>query len=259
MELSVIIVNYNVKHYVERCIESVQTAMQGIDGEIIVIDNASTDGSVAYLRQRFADVTVMESGANLGFSRANNRAIRQSKGEYVLLLNPDTTVAPDVLRACLDFAHEHPRLGAIGVRMHNEDGSVAPESRRAIPTPWIALTKYLGDGRRYYMSHLPWDQPCRIEVVSGAFCFLQRQAFMQAGMLDEDYFMYGEDIELSYQLLRRGYENWYLPLDIVHYKGRSTRKTSFRYAYVFYKAMVIFFIKRYLPFIPIYRYDKRQH
>ena len=248
MKLSVIIVNYNVKDYVERCLESVFVAGQGIDMEVLVVDNASHDGSVAYLRERFPQVNYIENKQNLGFSRANNIAIRQSAGDYVLLLNPDTTISENVLRECIAFADAHVDSGAIGVRMHNEDGSVAPESRRAVPTPWIALSKYLGNSRRYYMSWLPWDRPCRIEVVSGAFCFLRRKALFQVGLLDEDYFMYGEDIDLSYQLLHHGYMNWYLPLDIVHFKGRSTIKTSFRYAYVFYKAMLIFFVKHYLMF-----------
>lgn len=253
MKLSIVIVNYNVKDYVEKCLESVYAASEGIDLEIFVVDNDSTDGSIPYLRERFPGVKYIENKANLGFSRANNVAIRQASGEYVLLLNPDTTINPDVLRECIAFADQHPKSGAIGVRMHNEDGTIAPESRRAVPTPWIALTKYLGHSRRYYMSWLPWDKPGRIEVVSGAFCFLRHEALKRVGLLDEDYFMYGEDIDLSYQLLRHGYENWFLPLDIVHYKGKSTIKTSFRYAYTFYKAMLIFFVKHYLSFLHIYK------
>lgn len=253
MKLSIVIVNYNVKHYVEQCLRSVYAAADGIDMEVFVVDNASTDGSVSYLREYFPKVNYIENKQNLGFSKANNVAIRQAKGEYVLLLNPDTVISKNVLHECIDFADSHQKTGAIGVRMHNEDGTVAPESRRSVPTPWIALCKYLGYSRRYYMGWLPWDQPARIEVVSGAFCFLRHKALVEVGLLDEDYFMYGEDIDLSYHLLRHGYENWYLPLDIVHFKGRSTIKTSFRYAYVFYKAMLIFFVKHYLSFLHIYK------
>ena len=130
-------------------------------------------------------------------------------------------------------------------KMLGEDGTPAPESRRAIPTPWVSALKMLGFDRRYYMSHLPWDQPCRIEVVSGAFCLLRREALDQIGLLDEDFFMYGEDIDLSYRLLKGGWENWYLPLPITHYKGKSTRKSEFRYVHVFYQAMLIFFRKHY--------------
>ncbi len=248
MKLSVIIVNYNVKQYVEKCLESVYVAGKDIDMEVFVVDNASRDDSVAYLRERFPDVNYIENKQNLGFSRANNIAIKESKGDYVLLLNPDTVISENVLSECIAFADAHAGTGAIGVRMHNEDGTIAPESRRSVPTPWIAVSKYLGNSHKYYMSWLPWDKPCRIEVVSGAFCFLRRQALFQVGLLDEDYFMYGEDIDLSYQLLQHGYVNWYLPLDITHFKGRSTIKTSFRYAYVFYKAMLIFFVKHYLMF-----------
>jgi GT2 family glycosyltransferase len=253
MKLSIVIVNYNVKQYVENCLRSVYAAGSGIDMEIFVVDNASSDDSVAYLQERFPEVRYIENKSNLGFSKANNVAIRQATGEYVLLLNPDTTISEDVLQECIRFADAHPKTGALGVCMHNEDGSVAPESRRAVPTPWIALCKYLGYSRRYYMAWLPWDKPCRIEVVSGAFCFLRHTALKEVGLLDEDYFMYGEDIDLSYQLLRHGYENWYLPLNIIHFKGRSTIKTSFRYAYVFYKAMLIFFVKHYLSFLHIYK------
>ena len=129
--------------------------------------------------------------------------------------------------------------------MHNEDGTLAPESRRAIPTPMVSALKMLGFTKRYYMSHLPWDKPCQIEVISGAFCLLRRTALDQVGLLDEDFFMYGEDIDLSFRLLKGGWENWYLPLPIVHFKGKSTRKTDYRYVHIFYQAMLIFFRKHY--------------
>ena len=131
------------------------------------------------------------------------------------------------------------------MRMLNREGKAAPESRRAIPTPWVAMLKMLGFTRRYYMSDLPWDEPSQIEVISGAYCLLRRKALDEVGLLDEDYFMYGEDIDLSYRLLKGGWQNWYLPYDIVHYKGGSTQKTSFRYVHVFYQAMLIFFRKHY--------------
>ena len=197
------------------------------------------------LPAKYPWVSFTANEENVGFACANNQAIRQSTGQYVLLLNPDTTVAEDTLRRAVSFMDEHPEAGAAGVRMHNEDGSVAPESRRAIPTPWVSALKMLGFTRRYYMSHLSWDEPCRIEVVSGAFCLLRRQALDEVGLLDEDFFMYGEDIDLSYRILKGGWQNWYLPLDIVHYKGRSTVKSDYRYVHVFYQAMLIFFRKHY--------------
>ena len=245
MKLSVVIVNYNVCHYLEQCLLSVQKALEGIDGEVYVVDNHSKDGSVAYLSTRFPDVHFIDSNHNLGFARANNIAIRQSQGEYVLLLNPDTIVGERTLRDVVDFMDAHPHAGGAGVMMHNSDGSRANESRRAVPTPMVSFRKMLGFSRRYYMSHLPWDQPGQIEVISGAFCMLRRQALDKVGLLDEDYFMYGEDIDLSYRLMKGGYENWYVPAHILHYKGESTEKSSFRYIHVFYEAMLIFFRKHY--------------
>ena len=245
-KLSVVIVNYNVRYFLEQCIFSVQRAAEGIDCEIIVVDNASQDGSVGYLHRRFGDtIQLVESQHNLGFARANNIAIRQSQGEYVLLLNPDTFVSEDCLRTVLNFMDEHPEAGGAGVMMHNVDGTRAPESRRALPTPWVSLLKMFGFSRRYYMSHLPWDQPGPIDVISGAFCMLRREAILKVGLLDEDFFMYGEDIDLSYRILKCGYQNWYIPAHIVHYKGESTQKSSFRYVHVFYQAMLIFFRKHY--------------
>ena len=163
----------------------------------------------------------------------------------MLLLNPDTVVYEPTIKGCLQFMDEHPEAGGAGVRMMNREGNPAPESRRAVPTPWVSMLKMLGFTKRYYMSHLPWDQPGRIEVVSGAYCLLRRKALDQVGLLDEDFFMYGEDIDLSYRLLKGGWQNWYLPFDIIHYKGESTEKTSFRYVHVFYQAMLIFFRKHY--------------
>ena len=221
MKLSIVIVSYNVRSFVAQCLDSVQKASEGLDGvEVFVVDNASS-------------------------SRANNIAIRQAEGEYVLLLNPDTIVAEPTLRACVSFMDAHPQAGGLGVRMHNADGSLAPESRRAIPSPWVSCLKMLGFTKRYYMSHLSWDEPGRIEVVSGAFFLLRKKALDQVGLLDEDFFMYGEDIDLSYRLLKGGWENWYHPSDIVHFKGESTQKSSFRYVHVFYQAMLIFFRKHY--------------
>ncbi|MBR1449089.1 MAG: glycosyltransferase family 2 protein [Prevotella sp.] len=246
MKLSVIIVSYKVPYYVEQCIRSVRQATKDIDCEIIVVDNHSQDGTVDYLTQTFGtSITLIDSNHNLGFARANNMAIRQSKGEYVLLLNPDTFVATDALRQVLAFMDEHPQAGGAGVRMHNADGTLARESRRGLPTPYVSLLKMLGQSSRYYMSHLPWDVPERIDVMSGAFCLLRRSALDQVGLLDEDFFMYGEDIDLSYRILKGGFENWYVPADIVHYKGESTQKSSFRYVHVFYQAMLIFFRKHY--------------
>ena len=245
MKLSVIIVNYNVRPYLEQCLQSVQRALEGIEGEVFVVDNHSDDDSVETIRKNYPWVRLIKNQENLGFAKANNQAIRQSQADYVLLLNPDTVVAENTLRGVLMFMDNHPKAGGAGVMMCYEDGTKAPESRRALPTPWVAALKMLGCTKRYYMSHLPWDQPCQIEVVSGAFCLLRYKALKTVGLLDEDFFMYGEDIDLSYRLLKGGWENWYLPYSIIHYKGRSTQKSDYRYVHVFYQAMLIFFQKHY--------------
>lgn len=252
MKLSVVIVSYNVRNYLEQCLQSVQRALEGIEGEVFVVDNHSDDDSVVTIREQYPWVRLIENQENLGFSKANNQAIRQSQADYVLLLNPDTVVAEDTLRGVLTFMDEHPKAGGAGVMMCYEDGSRAPESRRALPTPWVAALKMLGFTKRYYMSHLPWDQPCRIEVISGAFCLLRHEALKTIGLLDEDFFMYGEDIDLSYRLLKGGWENWYLPYSIIHYKGKSTQKSDYRYVHVFYQAMLIFFQKHYSHLSMVY-------
>ena len=245
MKLSIVIVNYNVRPYLEQCLQSVQRALGGIGGEVFVVDNHSSDDSVEVVKRDYAWVKLMENQENQGFARANNLAIRQAQGEYVLLLNPDTIVEESTLRNVLAFMEAHPKAGGAGVMMRNEDGSLAPESRRALPTPWVSCLKMIGFDKRYYMSHLPWEEPGRIEVISGAFCFLRRKALDEVGLLDEDFFMYGEDIDLSYRLLKGGWENWYLPYAITHYKGRSTQKTDYRYVHIFYQAMLIFLRKHY--------------
>lgn len=272
LKLSVIIVNYNVKYFLDQCIRSVLRAFEVMKkasssdssvneevAEIIVVDNHSADGSVDYLEKRYPQmlypmVRFVRSAHNLGFARANNIAIRQSRGEYVLLLNPDTIVGEDTLKASVDFMDAHEDAGAVGVRMLGAQGRRAMESRRGLPTPMVSFFKMLGFCNRwphhrlfgkYYMGYLPWDEPCQIEVVSGAYCMLRRKALDEVGLLDEDFFMYGEDIDLSYRVLKGGYHNYYLPVDILHYKGESTQKSSFRYVHVFYEAMLIFFRKHY--------------
>ena len=272
LKLSVIIVNYNVKYYLDQCISSVLRAFEVMKktsssdssvneevAEIIVVDNHSADGSVDYLEKRYPQmlypmVRFVRSAHNLGFARANNIAIRQSRGEYVLLLNPDTIVGEDALKASVDFMDAHEDAGAVGVRMLGAQGRRAMESRRGLPTPMVSFFKMLGFCNRwphhrlfgkYYMGYLPWDESCQIEVVSGAYCMLRRKALDEVGLLDEDFFMYGEDIDLSYRVLKGGYHNYYLPVDILHYKGESTQKSSFRYVHVFYEAMLIFFRKHY--------------
>ena len=254
MKLTVIIVSYNVRHYVEQCLNSLYSALNGIEAEIYVVDNHSRDDTVEALTRSYPDVNLVASNHNLGFARANNIAVKQSESEYVLLINPDTFVGEGVISECLKFMDEHADAGALGVRMIDSNGNVAQESRRGLPTPMTAFYKMCGLCKRfpkntrfgkYYMGYLPWDKPVEIEVVSGAFFMMRRASLEKVGLLDEDFFMYGEDIDLSYRLLKAGLHNWYYPATILHYKGESTQKSSFRYVHVFYEAMFIFFRKHF--------------
>lgn len=254
MKLSVIIVNYNVRFYLAQCIESVLRASVGLDADVWVVDNASIDDSVAYVRRHFPQVNIIENRDNVGFSRANNQAIRQSRGEYVLLLNPDTIVTREAIHGAVALLDSHPRAGATGTMMLTHGGSFALESRRGIPTPATAFYKMVGlcslfprsrRFGRYYMQYLDRRKAAQIEVISGAFMLLRRSALDQVGLLDEDYFMYGEDIDLSYRVLSGGWENWYSPAPILHYKGESTKTNSWGYVINFYNAMLIFFNKQF--------------
>ena len=253
-KLTIIIVSFNVREYLDQCLQSVKKALQGIDGEIIVVDNQSEDDTVEYVRAHHPEVQVIESGGNVGFARANNLGIRQSDSEYVLLLNPDTVVGLHTLTDVLEFMDSHEMVGAAGVQMLNADGTKAMESRRGRPTPIVSFYKMCGLAdlfprsrtfARYYMSWLSWYEPAEIDVVSGAFFFVRRKALDEVGLLDEDFFMYGEDIDLSCRLLNAGWHNCYLPSRIVHYKGGCTDKTTVRYVRVFYNAMIIYFRKHY--------------
>lgn len=254
MVLSVIIVNYNVKYYLEQCLESVRRASCGMQVEVFVVDNLSTDGSIAYLKERFPEVVYIENRENVGFARANNQAIRQSTGRYVLLLNPDTIVAEHTFADFVRFMDGHPEAGGAGAYMLRTDGTFALESRRGLPTPFVAFCKMSGLASlmpksrifgRYYMRYLDETEVNEIEVISGAFMWLRREALDKAGLLDEDFFMYGEDIDLSYRIVKSGYKNYFLPSRMLHYKGESTEKSSYRYVYTFYQAMQLFFNKHY--------------
>ncbi|MBK8228005.1 MAG: glycosyltransferase [Flavobacteriales bacterium] len=250
MKLSVIIVNYNVRAYLEQCLRTVFKALEGINGEVFVVDNQSTDGSVEMVREKFPLVRLIANAENVGFSRANNQAIRASIGEHVLLLNPDTVVGEDVFRKVLAFLDAHPKAGGLGVRMIDGTGHFLPESKRGLPTPAVAFYKIIGLTRlfprsrvfgRYHLGHLPEHEAARIEILSGACMFLRRKTLDEVGLLDESFFMYGEDIDLSYRITLGGYENWYYPeARIIHYKGESTKKSSVNYVFVFYNAMAIF-------------------
>lgn len=250
MKLSVIIVNYNVKYFLEQCLYSVIKAIKDIEGEIIVVDNNSVDGSCGMMHEKFSDIHLIENKKNTGFSYANNQAIRISKGEYVLLLNPDTVVEEDTFKKVVDFMDKTPDAGGLGVKMIDGNGDFLPESKRGLPTPLVAFFKIFGLSRlfpkskifaKYHLGYLDKNEIHSIDVLAGAFMLLRKSALDKVGILDEDYFMYGEDIDLSYRIIKGGYKNYYFPeTTIIHYKGESTKKGSINYVRVFYNAMIIF-------------------
>lgn len=250
MKLSVIIVNYNVQHFLEQCLHSVRKASTSIETEIFVVDNNSVDGSVAMVKEKFPEVQLIENKKNTGFSYANNQAIRISKGEYVLLLNPDTVVEEDTFRKVISFMDSHPDAGGLGVKMLDGKGNFLPESKRGLPTPSVAFYKIFGFSRifprsktfgKYHLGFLDKDKTHEVEILSGAFMLMRKSVLNKVGLLDETFFMYGEDIDLSYRIILGGYKNYYFPeTRIIHYKGESTKKSSVNYVFVFYNAMVIF-------------------
>ena len=249
-QLSIVIVSYNVRHFLEQCLRSVERAISGIDAEVFVVDNHSVDDSVALVREHFPWVRLIASDKNLGFSKGNNLALRQAQGRYVLLLNPDTVVEEDTFQQLIAFMEATPDAGAVGCRLINGAGEYLPESKRAFPSPWVAFYKVFGLSRlfpqsqtfgRYHLTYLDPNEIHRVEVLAGCFMFLRKEALDRAGLLDEDFFMYGEDIDLSYRITQAGYANYYYPhTQIIHYKGESTRKGSLNYVLVFYDAMRIF-------------------
>jgi GT2 family glycosyltransferase/lipopolysaccharide/colanic/teichoic acid biosynthesis glycosyltransferase len=257
MKLSVIIVNYNVKYFIEQAVYAVQNALKNIHAEIIVVDNNSSDGSVEMIQQKFPDVIVIANTDNKGFSTANNQGIKISKGEYILLLNPDTVVQEDTFEKTIRFMDEHPDAGALGVKMIDGKGNFLPESKRGLPTPIVAFYKTFGLSslfpkskifNRYHLGYLNEDEIHEVDVLAGAFMLLRKTVLDKIGLLDEDFFMYGEDIDLSYRVSKAGYKNYYFPeTRIIHYKGESTRKGSLNYVLIFYQAMIIFAQKHYSP------------
>lgn len=256
MTLSIIIVNYNVRYFLDQCLTSVFASEFSTPTrlEVWVVDNNSVDGSVEMVREKYPQAHLIANDDNPGFAKANNQALRQATGDYLLLLNPDTLLERDTLDKCLSFMKVHPECGGLGVKMINGEGRFLKESKRGFPTPRTSFYKISGlihlfphheRIAAYYMGHLSDDETNPIEILPGAYLMLSRQAFEKVGYLDESYFMYGEDIDFSWRIRLAGFENYYLPsARIIHYKGESTRKGSMNYVYTFYNAMVIF-TKRY--------------
>ena len=250
MILTVIIVNYNVQHFLEQCLNSVQKACLSIDSEIFVVDNNSVDASTSMVKEKFSDVQLIENTKNVGFSKANNQAIKKAKGKYVLLLNPDTIVEEDTFEKIIEHLDKNHEVGAVGVKMIDGNGKFLPESKRSLPTPSVAFYKISGFSKlfprskifaKYHLGYLDNNEIHEVDILSGAFMFLRKKTIDQVGLLDEDYFMYGEDIDMSYRIKLAGYKNVYFPkTTIIHYKGESTKKGSINYLKVFYNAMIIF-------------------
>lgn len=243
MQLSIVIVNYNVKDYLHLCLDSVTASIQNLDAEIIVVDNASIDGSAAMVKELFPQVILIANKDNVGFSKANNQGVAVAQGEYVCILNPDTVVGENTFNDVYAFAKAQQKLGIIGVQLVDGTGEFLPESKRNVPTLKVSLNKMIGDARHYYASHLKNDQTGKVAVLVGAFMFMPRAVYTEVGGFDERYFMYGEDIDLSYTVLQAGYVNYYVgDTAIIHFKGESTVKDK-RYRKRFYGAMQLFYDK----------------
>ena len=248
--LSIVIVNYNVKYFLEQTLLSVRKAITDIPVEIFVVDNDSKDKSVEMIKDKFPEITLLENQENKGFAKANNQALKLAKGKYVLLLNPDTNVQEDTFTKVLEFMNTHPEAGALGVKMIDGKGIFLRESKRSIPYPSVAFYKVFGFSKifphsktfgKYHLGYLDENEVNEVEVLSGAFMLIRKEVLDKIGLLDEDYFMYGEDIDLSKRIIDAGYKNYYFPeTKIIHYKGESTKKGSLNYVMMFYKAMIIF-------------------
>ena len=250
MDLSVIIVNYNVRDFLENALTSVQQALRAMDGEVIVVDNASDDGSVEMVRRKFPAVSVIAGERNVGFAAANNVALRRAKGRHFLLLNPDTVVQEDTFQVIVRFLDEHPDAGLAGCTILNPDGTLQPACRRSFPTPWVAFTKISGLSTlyprsrvfgRYNLGYLDPGGTYEVDAISGSFMALRREVYEQVGGLDEEYFMYGEDLDWCFKIKQAGWKVYYVSeTRIIHYKGESVRRSDLDEVRTFYRAMRIF-------------------
>ena len=256
MKLSIIIVNYNVTQLLRNCLLSIQKYMEDIDYEVIVIDNASTDSSWGDLIPEFPKVHFISSSANEGFAKANNKAIKTAKGEYLLVLNPDTEIEGNYMQEVLAFADSKEKFGCLGVRMHDAKGNFLPESKRSVPGMLNSFEKLFinfknNDSKSYYRKDIAEFENAEVEVITGAFCLIKKEVYEKVGGFDETYFMYGEDIDLCYTLLNNGYKNYYYgKASILHHKGESTIKDKI-YLERFYGAMQIFISKYYKKSKPL--------
>src|SRR6056297_3978819 len=255
MQLSVIIVSYNVRFFLDQAIASVLESDCNFEYEIIVVDNGSTDDSVEWVKNNYPTVRIFNLNENLGFAKANNFAAKRAKGDCILLLNPDTIVQSDSLQSCYNFLSAREQVGAVGLRMYDGQGKYLPESKRGFPSPWTSFCKITGLNELfpnsklfnyYYLGHKSSDVDQKVDVLTGAFMMLRRDRYIELGGLDEDFFMYGEDIDLCFRLRENGFQNYYLASSsIIHFKGESTSKRSLQYIKTFYSAMSIYAGKHY--------------
>lgn len=253
MQLSVIILNYNVRYFLEQCILSVQNALEGIDSEIIVVDNASSDGSCEMMKNKFPQIKLIENATNLGFPKGNNIGVAQAKGEYICILNPDTVVVEDTFAKILNSKFQIPnsQLGIIGCKLIDGTGNFLPESKRGVPTPWVAFTKIFGLYKisnyfgKYYAQHLSDNESGKVDILVGAFMLMKRELYLKVGGFDENCFMYSDDIDLSYSVLKTGKSNYYFhETSVIHYKGESTVRDG-TYMKRFREAMQFFYKKHF--------------
>ncbi len=254
MKLSVIILNYNVRYFLEQCVLSVQKALENIEGEIIVIDNDSSDDSCEMMKSRFPEVKLIENKENLGFSKGNNIGVAEAKGEYICILNPDTIVAEDTFTKILKTEHWQLNTGIIGCKLIDGTGNFLPESKRGVPTPWVAFTKIFGLYKffpkstwfnQYYTQHISENESGKIAILVGAFMFMKRSLYLEVGGFDEDCFMYSDDMDLSYVVLQKGYYNYYYhETSVIHYKGESTVRDGL-YMKRFRESMQFFYKKHF--------------
>ena len=254
MQLSVVILNYNVRYFLELCVLSVQSALENIDGEIVVVDNNSSDDSCAMMQKRFPEIKLIRNKDNLGFPKGNNIGVAQAKGKYICILNPDTVVAEDTFTKVLAFAESQKKLGIVGVKLVDGGGNFLPESKRGIPTPFVAFTKMMGLYKirpkfelfgKYYAQHLSDDKSGKVDILVGAFMLMERRLYQDLGGFDENCFMYSDDIDLSYRVLKEGKSNYYFhETTVIHYKGESTIKDGI-YMKRFQEAMNFFYKKHF--------------
>ncbi len=254
MQLSVIILNYNVRYFLEQCVFSVQKALEGIDGEIIVIDNASSDDSCEMMKTKFPHIKLIENEANLGFPKGNNIGVAQAKGDYICILNPDTVVAKDTFSKILNTKNWQMNTGIIGCKLIDGAANFLPESKRGVPTPWVAFTKIFGLYKlfpkdslfnKYYAQHITENQSGNVNILVGAFMVMKRELYLEIGGFDENCFMYSDDIDLSYLVLKAGKSNYYFhETSVIHYKGESTVRDGM-YMKRFREAMQFFYKKHF--------------